>query len=466
MSKKYGGWCENEKVLSNGYCHFHAPKGEKSLSVEEFNNLIFGRLRTALETNKALNLSGTIFEDYIDFSRINKEMKLPGVDFSRAVFEKADFTWVTFVGDAEFFKATFKGNSYFEMTVFEKKASFWMTIFMGNADFRGSGFVGKASFLDAHFKGEVRFGGSGAKVKDRPFGFHNKADFIGVVFDKKADFESIEFKSEATFVRATFNEEALFYGPTFFNKDIDRPVRVLFNNAIIKNRVVFQNVNLEHATFLETDLRRMDFVNTIPNENDGRYILQDENEVLGRKNPDRNEIRKVESLYRAQKQKCAESYNMHDYSLWHISEKEMMRRQSGGFYRVLLELYRLFSSYGEAPGRAFLVVLVVFIFALGGLGKSGFRYENNQQEDGKEIHFLQKDRKEIHLMTFSKPYYDFSDVGKVALTTLEYLTFQRERHFGLKPANGLTALLRIIFTILFYGQTALFLFALRNRFRR
>jgi hypothetical protein len=65
-------WCKDEDVvynddLGNSYCVFHAPSGSKGISLIEFNEIIFDRIRTTNEKGSVCNLRGTIFEGDINF---------------------------------------------------------------------------------------------------------------------------------------------------------------------------------------------------------------------------------------------------------------------------------------------------------------------------------------------------------------------------------------------------------------
>ncbi len=502
-SDLYGGWCTDYPVVdykddNRELCVFHAPQGKKGVTLEEFNQVIFKRLNEALDRDEVCNLSCSIFEGPIDFGG----KKLPAVNFSSATFAEASFNGASFNGNANFSLASFKKDvgfctalfgglanfngaifdgkvdfrmidfnrmdfreatlkkADFNLTKFHEKADFCLTKFgkvnfglakfFDEADFVGASFDREAVFIDTGFTGDAKFNAASFHREsryDRAI-FKGKAEFTETNFVRRTSFSRAYFLELASFEKATFNDEGVFYGKTFGGSAV-------FKNVVIRDRLRFQNVNIKHIEFLETDLRQIDFVNCDPLEEKGRYLLEDEKVVFSVQKPDKREIRKVESLYRAQKQKCKRDHNEFAYSHWHISEKEMMRRRTdlrdNFFYWSLLNLYRLLSGYGEDPKRALFCLPIIFLIALIGLGVSGLNYSNGSK---------------LHLLTPPPQNEDFSSLKRAALTTFEYLTFQKETYFGLKPANGRTAFLRIVFTILFYIQTALLIMAVRNRFRR
>ena len=84
-------WCKELDTVytdeeGKEYCVFHAPKGHKGVSLEEFNNLVFQRIEEAKNSGQECNLSGTIFEGEIIFTHFDKENPLPDIDFSFITF--------------------------------------------------------------------------------------------------------------------------------------------------------------------------------------------------------------------------------------------------------------------------------------------------------------------------------------------------------------------------------------------
>lgn len=179
-------WCKDE--FENGkkavyidetgmeYCIFHAPKGKKGVSLEEFNNRVFTRIsdaikaellpksqqaeavkQRAVEYGTICNLYGIVFEGDISFSRYNKNNPLPEISFWRAQFNgNSDFSSVTFSGEADFSSAKFSEGVDFNSAKFSGKANFLGTEFIfseGNQSvFTGAEFSGVQYFIAPNSK--------------------------------------------------------------------------------------------------------------------------------------------------------------------------------------------------------------------------------------------------------------------------------------------------------------------------
>ncbi|MFZ3072995.1 MAG: pentapeptide repeat-containing protein [Thermodesulfobacteriota bacterium] len=438
-------WCKDEPfVEGTEYCVFHAPKGEKGEGVtpEKFNEKVFKKINGVIRENnlpgskgnKICNLSGTIFEGGISFDKYDKSNPLPELHFYDATFNgEADFRNVTFNGEADFFKTTFSGwADFFEVT------------FSGWADFSYAIFGGEADFLNATFNGE--------------------ADFFKTIFNGEADFRDVTFNGEAEFSSTKFNGGAYFRAGKkgLFKKGAD------FINFSVKEKVRFEGVNLEKVSFYDSDLRKADFTNCEWPKKDYRWlpsfimrrirpeyrrnVLYDENKLFDKRNNkenkiDEGEIEKVEILYRRLKQKYTDEHDWPEVSNWHYGEKEMYRK--GSRFRRFLpfstsNLYWAFGGYGERPVRAglFLLFLIALISVLTGFTCFEPSSENYVYEGiiKKSVAYL--------------------------LNTLQYATFQKETIFtpvfGSLWAEAVALFARVIIPL----QAALFVLAVRNRFRR
>jgi len=77
-------WCRDLPVVDykdnqgNEYCLFHAPKDEKGISLEEFNEFVFKKIENEIKGNMDCDLAETIFEGDIDF----KDKTFLGINFS------------------------------------------------------------------------------------------------------------------------------------------------------------------------------------------------------------------------------------------------------------------------------------------------------------------------------------------------------------------------------------------------
>ena len=495
-------WCEGEPfVYKDGegkeYCVFHAPKEKKGEGVtpEKFNEKVFKKINDVIRENKLpgskgnkiCNLSGTVFEGDIDFSRYNKDNPFPGINFSHATFSgKAKFLNATFSGEANFSDATFKGKGVadFRRVTFNEKADFenvrfepelkvlfseeleinklghkklaelYRTVakFAKEANFRGAIFGGPAEFNGVKFDGGAYF---------RSAKFTKKGKFIVADFREEADFRGTIFSEYAYFTGARFHEMAWFIGEDgkYYSmeegeKDTSNTAMFAagadFRNLYIGEGVRFKCTDLSNVTFINSDLRKMNFIgHDWPRKTYGikfsrGEVLHDENFIFGPKGKrDSKEIEKVEILYRRLKQKYTNEHDWPEVSNWHYGEKEMARKAKWQRRFVsILFLYWLFGGYGERPVRAG-VGLVVFILAISVL--TGFTCFEPSPENY------------VYEGIIEKPL-------AYLINTLQYVTFQKETIFTPVSlwAHGVALFARVVIPL----QAALFVLAVRNRFRR
>ncbi|MEK6690077.1 MAG: pentapeptide repeat-containing protein [Nitrospirota bacterium] len=498
-------WCRDLSVVGykdvedNEYCIFHAPKGEKGITLQDFNKLIFERIDEANKESKSCNLSGTVFEGDITFD-LGKDNLLLGLnfssstfsgrawfigtlsddtDFSRAMFDSEAFFLVTFLGNASFFSAIFRKyanfseakfnkNTVFAYATFNEKASFLKSIFNKEADFLGATFNQLADFSKAKFFKKANFSSDGHQaifngkanfskaefceeaefpwaefIEKTDFSdakFFRRVNFFNVKFKEEADFAWTIFGGEAHFRHATFVKEANFFKSEFVNDGE-------FTILDIEKEIRFEGANLEAISFLDSDLRKFDFINCKwPPKKDGRKVLYDEIELFkNKKDKDfKTKIEKVETLYRQLKQKCKEDHNEYEVSNWHYGEKEMQRKGSSwkNFSFYLLNLYWVSSGYGERPLRAGIVLVLLIIAISVILGLTGIK--SLYTDDVIKIRELS----EIWNLDYLK-------------ATLQYTTFEPKPDFI--PSNWF---LKIAAKLLIPLQAALFALAVRNRFRR
>jgi uncharacterized protein YjbI with pentapeptide repeats len=445
-------WCKEHPVVHKDsgkeYCVFHAPKDKKGISTEEFNILVFAEINRCVAAETKCDFSGTVFPGDIDFQKINEKKLLPAIDFFRAQFSgKAAFFEAQFSGESTFYRAQFSGEATFFEAQFSGEATFFGAQFSGEAHFMGAQFSGKADFFEAQFSGVASFNGAQ---------FSDEANFFGAQFSGKAYFFGAQFSGKAYFSYAKFSKEAQFKGKTF-NK------QTTYINLNIDNRILFENVVLKKLSFIDTDLRKVDFLNCDwPELKDGRRILYDE--AVLTKESSKDDIKKVEILYRQLKQKYKEEHDEPEVSNWHRCEKEMERKGTDWrhFQYYVLNLYRFSSGYGEAPVRAglFLVMLIcltALLLNITGLipDKTSERLVQLSSEPGSLVFEMSSNPARKEEMISS---------GELFATTLEYLTFQKNTAY--KPANWLGRIVVSVFKIFVYVQATLFAFALRNRFRR
>ena len=482
-------WCGKEPVVDykdeegKEYCVFHAPKGKKGIPFKEFNELVYKRIEEAKKNNWECDLSGTIFEWDIYFFPFGNNNPLPNISFDEAEFcNFAFFSGTIFKKNVRFFNTTFKGEVVFSGGIFEGDALFAYATFKGAANFHGTTFNARADFLNATFKledGVVDFNGATFKreaiFREATFNglsefkratFNGSTDFFDATF-KVADFQLANFVNMVYFSFAKFKERAIFNftiinGQIFFKgapsrKDSKEAAsqKVFckgadFKHAQIKGVLIFEDCNLSEVSFLDTDLRKADFINpTWARKKGSKEVLYDELQLdeLDEKSDTGviTPIEKVEILYRRLKQKYTDEHDWPEVSNWHFGEKEMARRRANKGTWMLLNLYRFSCGYGERPRRAAGVFVgLIFVFAIA-TALAGLEPATNAP---KWVGGLQG---------FWKPPAYF-------LNTLQSVTFLKTPYF--EPSNLISAGIKFLSQVLVPVQAAFLVLALRNRFRR
>jgi uncharacterized protein YjbI with pentapeptide repeats len=454
MTEKYG-WCRNVTdtvVLTPSYreyCIFHLPaENYAEEASESFNALVFNRINRAKERNETCDLSGTIFKGDISFKDYDVSNPLPEIDFSKTAF----------YGETDFSRVKFNGNTNFKESTFLKNVKFSAASFTGNVDFSESTFNEEADFGGTFFYGKV--------------GFHK------VLFNKFLLFLNYPQRS-VSFTLATFKEGAIFYGQNF--KEISD-----FASLIIKEKIVFQYVDLSYVNIFNVDFLKIDFLNCKWKRRKGRNILYSEYQVLKDfkygyigifldelrnykkvnktiistiKKVNKNyksiqgRINNVQSLYRMLKRKYKDENNEVEVSNWHYGEKEMFRKIS--FWRRHLlsisTLYWLSSGYGERPLRAGgMLILLIAGFALL-LNYYGIEINNTLNND--------------YSMIQHSSFHNIRRFGLLVHTTFQHILFIKNPDYVPFSYHG--KFFTALFTkLLIPLQTAIFALAVRNKFRR
>lgn len=444
-AKEYGDWCSDLLPVytdrdGNQYCAFHAPREHKYMSFEIFNKYVFERIQKAKDNNKLCNLIGTIFPGDINLGNF---IPLPEINFSNALF----------AGKVDFSSSIFKGNADFSSVIFEKEVNF-----------RGTR-LELATFLKAMFKNDLDF---------MLATFKKEINFTGTIFEGETMFWICSFEALGVFVGSEFKKNAHFHAVTF-EKGAE------FMN-VQSNNLVFANVNLKQVVFRGSNLINMSFINCDWQRKFGRNMLYDEvklfqNDIEDKEMEEKfakikalhNKIQKyhpikyiesyflediperkyVEALYRQLKRKYKTEHNEPEVSNWHYGEKEMFRKSRRYRRYVSLSwLYWLSSGYSERPFRAgvFLLVLILIIALL--LGVSGLSHP-----DTATAAFIIKG-----------PLSTYHNFWTLILATLQFASFVKEPLF--RATTSIGQWLELTAHILIPLQTALFLLAVRNKFRR
>jgi uncharacterized protein YjbI with pentapeptide repeats len=482
-SKEYGGWCKEFETFyvdpicreRAEYCLFHAPLEAKWGTDATFNDEIYKLIQSAIEDGKECNLSGTVFPGAIIFQ---DESWLDSQ--GRFTFPSMNLTRADFFGVADFREITFSGDVYFNGVNFLDEASFIRTTFQGSTYFKGATFIKDVFFIDAIFEKRVHFTDNTNFCKEAHFGnaiFAGDVDFERVIFLERADFNRASFSGDVSFSDTSFQTvafmETRFKGGAIFEKGQSE----MFNGPACFSRVeawdkkiFFRKINFAKGSvsFLDSDLTRFRFEHCAWPQLDGLFMdsedrnaFYDEIETTldfsGALVPTNRLLERygmVEELYRQMKQQAKERHNEPEASRWHYREKEMFRKRK--LWRRYLGasfFYWAFSGYGERPVRAGWMLFALFLG-----GALMMNWFGLVPTGGEPIHGVSK----IQEFSFSP---DWGKVKLVILTIIEHAIFVKAPAFKAETITG--AIFLLLWTkLLIPVQTALFAFALRNKFRR
>ena len=480
------GWCKNlDRVYTDAdgkdYCVFHAPQGEKRVLLEKFNERVFERIREAQRQDEPCDLSGTVFEGDVSFSQFDKDHPLPDINFSNAQFSKI----VDFMG------ARFSNKAHFKETHFSEAVLFIETRFSGDTDFSDALFNGGSFFEETHFNGKTKFMNAQFSkdvfFENTRFSKNTNFRFVRIGKGGSVHFRNTSFSKRAVFDNLHILEKARLI---FWNSDETKTFleKSSFMLLDIEGSLVFERVDLSKALFSNTQMRNIDFVNIKWSRlgwRGWRNVLYDEIDLFegikkGSGEDDNrpktfyakylyfkgwltgechgDDIRKVEILYRRMKNKYRTLQNWPEVSNWHYGEKEMYRKENAFrryFPLSFSFLYWLSSGYGERYVRAGVALGVLIVILSLGLAWTGLDATGVLGSNHGDFHGITS----ITLKTL-----DLKSIGALLINTLKYATFQKDIIFF--PRNMWGEIVRLLAQILIPIQTALFIMAVRNRFRR
>jgi len=415
------------------------------------------------------------------------------VDFTGAVFVgPAWFVDLAFKGTACFVGATFQSRAYFRQARFLKFADFERATFSDEVEFFNASFYTAVRFLQAQFAQSVRFSETvfnfDAYFSHTQFAgptdfsaaaFNDGVVFKVATFGSKADFSSTLFRGKiADFTRTTFNSDVRFDLSLFSMAFMKRlpgamdpisepatgPVVADFTGATFTEPqlVHFRRVNQAfprrttsgarpdgfRVRFIDCDVRdiHLDDVNWYRNRK--RMMLQDEITVSRRKlMPE--ERHELVSLAYQQLVSNFEDKGFYDLAEdCYIGSMEMKRLDPLRplFVRVILTLYRGASMYGSDYSRAFAVLLGMIVaagllFALPSAGLAVTQLSNVHQSVS-----------------------GWRRLPSGLFHAFEIASFQRDTLYSANTVFG--RLMSMIAGIFIPSQLALFLLAVRRRFRR
>jgi hypothetical protein len=327
-------------------------------------------------------------------------------DFTRFVFPKANFSGATFAQMAYFRRATFTQDAYFSAATFTQEADFGRATFAHHANFFGATFT-------------------------------QKADFRRATFAQQADFASTEFR---------------------------RPEQVRFNRVNQQKgapslRARFVNCRVEGVQFVDVNWHRQG----------GRMVLQDELDLtdgtIGEAAGPPCELvaiayrQLVNNFEKERAYDLAEDCKVGAMEMKRLDPKNFLfAKWLESYYKKwrwlrwlgenvsAASLYRWTSRYGTSYTRALLVLVrfLVFFALLFALPWSAIQREKPSLPPQPVLGVLPR-------------------LGAGFFHSLETAAFQRDSLYSVPTRFGRFA--SILETILVPAQVALFLLALRRRFR-
>ena len=530
--------CEREALdgnINEGNCILHSPDADKDLNlfraeiekiiedvgkvgdgVCNFGDAVFPKEFDCRELQPAgaftCRFTSCRFLGYADFEGFIFEKE---ADFRSAKFDGvASFSEAEFGGPADFRSAKFGGSAYYTLAEFGSAASFSSAKFGGGAFFSSAKFGSGAFFRSAKFGGSASFGfakfGGSADFSSAEFG--GGASFSSAEFGGDASFHLAEFGGDASFRIAKFDGETHFTDTKFeAHLRFDGVVvlkSLIFTSCTCNEKVGFRNVlqtsasrlsihrtNLCNWTFLDTDLRDIDFddISFVPRDKlnaDKRQVkrlaLHDETQIVVREltwrnltlrslrfirilfrrkkkfyeilNTDfikrRNEFSaRVERLYRHLKFNLETNKDYAFAGQFYFGEMEMKRLQKRWYRQLPFLIYKGMSGYGERYIRALLVLIVMIIFFSGLLMFAGYDPEVGEDKIHRVLSF-----------NFNELGPTLVDWGKSFIYTAQAMTIFKQP--SIKFIDFWGELVRFFAAVLGALQLGLFALALRRQFKR
>jgi uncharacterized protein YjbI with pentapeptide repeats len=388
------------------------------------------------------------------------------VSFQGAYFAStADFRSTFFRGLVGFHSVRFVGEALFLSAFFRLRVFFHDTIFTSNTDFSNSAFNRGAEFVRVAFKDQADFSGAT---------FASHANFKSAVFEKRANFTEMVVAAAAVRHPPYREQRAAPEGVDLYEAmlipdaqspeiegkywDIADFTDARFDQPSL---VIFRGVNRGgpdagppwtglRARFINCDVEAVCFDGVRWHREDGHMILQDHLAIVA------NLGNLLTSIGESRQELVAVAYrrlvrNFERAGAYDLAEDcycgslEMQRRDPSEplVNRRILQLYRLASYYGSSYERAlavlfFLILIVGVAYALPVAG--------------------------LHTTGGSSVLGFWRLLAAGVFHAAEVSTFQRDALYASETAFG--RMITIAATILLPAQLALFLLAVRRRFRR
>lgn len=362
----------------------------------------------------------------------------------------------TFTRNASFGLATFARHADFRGATFTRNASFSAATFAQDAEFRGATFTRSASFSAATFKGPAHFAPAYQEKGEKPS----------------------EFKASAWFNNARFADYVDFRGPLFGTSD-NSSARPVFSLARFEKpeRVTFHDCWLGQTLFVNCDVSRLNF-SAVKWGRDGKRlrlyeetIALDEEDAKPLKPPkgdyDERNYGLIGETYHQLKVNYDSKGDPWTASEFHYGEMEMKRRSSRWPRLGLTAWYRRTSEYGQSMGRPLawlLVVLLLFalLYPFTGLRPASAKalppgaqavasaaplsYWNFEKDRGRTLGLVKL-------------------WGHSIMAALGVAALQKDFAY-FEPNYGVSRLLAVMELVLTTTLVALFLLAVRRKFKR
>ena len=493
--------------------HSRDPKKDKAKFRQEIDAILKSTSANNRPPDK-LDFTRFVFPE-VDFRSVEfaRDAIFRGADFAEiASFEGASFThkatfikarfsqtanfpMAKFTQVADFSRATFSQGAVFRDAAFSKKAEFTRALFDQVSDFKEATFDSEAdfyavtfsqntSFEGARFKQECIFGfATFARIAEFQWAmFNQSADFSGTAFNHRAIFSGASFTNGADFRWATFSQEADFGWALF-----EQPTKVCFDevnkSSPVGLRACFANCSVEEVNFTDVHWHRRK----------GRIILQDELDIVSGESKDKKEYGLVAVAYQqlvnnfekvrnydlaedcfigAMEMKRLDPRNFpfgRNKTMKNVYETSGVARRLGGWVS-LINAYRVLSSYGSSYTQALVmlgVLLLIFacFFPVFGLHMARAGDSPMIAVDSPafcpELASVSWCRAWAHEYRSREMWKTFKAGFWAAL---EGATFQRRT--TVVSATTWGQRLAVLEMVVIPGQFALFLLALRRRFKR
>lgn len=444
--------CVHNALPDSDLCIFHVPK----LNSSEKNALTPDKVAEVSSIDKQFQTElDNLMRNYQPKKDL-RTFRFPSVKLQKRISD-IDLSYAVFSGEIDFSKTIFEKGIMCRHATFEDKVDFEESSFGNKADFAGSEFKGKANFKKARFTNGVNFAGCRFRKCSHfdSSSLAGESSFGGTLFVEHTSFMYVTFDGVIRFNNGKIDD----YGHYCFMDE------TYFNHIVVKDKAVFilDNVDLSKASFVNSDVSKINFSDVRWHKDGYRFALYDEFQ----KDCDH--------------EKVAENYNQlvinyegkRNFKMaehFHIGEMEMYRKQRGRnakfkFGKYIREwfnshaLYRLLSNYGTSYWQGTIVLLLLIFIFSGIFLLTGIKTTTGDAQQFIEYD-LWRDNEHIRASLLQVS----SDFWTALLYTLGILTFQKEK-FAIAFSEW-SYFWTFIAVITLPAQGALLLFALRRRFKR